>query len=240
VWQRFELHHNGALKKPVLLVSVSTSIPQYRPLYSHARELAAYMMKKMKFVPLASLYSSALPAEVSVREDGTVSLMVNSFYLNRGERDIILFGGDSSPFDDQYEFCDTVLDYAERLGVKELYSVGARWTEAPIPASHTPEVIGFSTDSEGVEELKSKGVGVIKGEPAPFFASMVVGLAKEHGMRGYKISVNHGEPSPHTRSVARMLGVLSKMIGFEIDLTELQTPKEVVTSPQPTGSNIYH
>jgi len=124
--------------------------------------------------------------------------------------------------------------------VKELYSVGARWTEAPIPASQDSAVIGFSTDADGVEELKSRGVGIIKDEPAPFFASMAAGLAKEHGMRGYKTSVNHGEPGPHVRSVARILEVLSRMIGFEIDMMGLQPSKEVARSPQPTGTDIYH
>ncbi len=240
MWQKLEIHHDGVLTKPVLLVSVSTSIPQYRPLYSHARELATYMLNKMKFEPLASLYSSALPPEVEIREDGTVSLAVNHFYLNRGERDIVLFAGDSSPFDDQYGFTDVVLSYAKSLGVKEMYSVGTRWSEAPLPPSQTPELIGFATDAVGVEELKSKGVRLIKDEPAPFFASMVVGLSKEYGMRGYKVSVNHGEPIPHTRSVTRMLDLLSKMIGFEIDLTGLQLAKETSPIPQPEGSGIYH
>ncbi len=194
----------------------------------------------MKFVPLASLYSSALPPEVEIREDGTVSLIVNRFHLSRGNRDVVLFAGDSSPLDEQYEFADAVLSYAKSLGVKEMYSVGTRWTEAPLPPSQTPELIGFSTDAVGVEELKSKGVGLIKDEPAPFFASMVVGLSKEYGMRGYKVSVNHGEPIPNTRSVTRMLELLSKMIGFEIDLAGLQVAKETIPSPQPEGSGIYH
>jgi len=240
VWQKLEIHRNGVLQDPVLLVSVSTSIPQYRPLYSHGRELASYMLSKMKFEPLASIYSSALPPEVEIREDGTVSLAVNHFYLNKGKRDIVLLAGDSSPFDDQYEFTDVVLSYAKRLGVKEMYSVGTRWTEAPSAASQITDVLGFATDPEGVEQLKSNGVKLIRDEPAPFFASMVVGLAKEYGMRGYKVSVNHGEPLPHARSVGRMLEVLSKMIGFQIDLVGLQAPADLTPNPQPGGSEIYH
>lgn len=240
MWQRLTTHHDGELNKPVLIVSVSTSIPQYRALYSHARELATYMLNKMKFVPLASLYSSALPPEVEIREDGTVSLAVNHFYLSRGERDIVLFAGDSSPFDDQYEFTDAVLSFAKSLGVREMYSIGTRWTEAPLTPTQTTEVMGFATDPEGVEELKSNGVKLIKDEPAPFFASMVVGLAKGYGMRGYKVSVNHGEPTPHARSVAKMLEVLSKMIGFEIDLVGLRPPDDISPSPQPGGSDVYH
>ena len=240
MWKKLEVHRDGALEKPALLVSLSTSIPQYRALYSQARELANYMMKKMKFVPLASLYSSALPPEVAVREDGTVSLVVNQFHLHRGRRDIVLFEGDSSPLDDQYGFTDAVLAYARRLGVGEIYSIGARWTEAPAPPDQAPAVLGFATDLVGVKELKSPGVELIKDEPAPFFASMVVGLAKGYAMRGYKVSVNHGEPLPHPRSVASMLQVLSKMLGFEIDLAELQTTKGPLSAKQPDEGSIYH
>src|SRR5712691_10403166 len=113
------------------------------------------MQKKMKFVALASLYSSALPPEVEVREDGTVSLTVIRFYLCRGEKDLVLLAGDSSPLDDQYQFTDAVLEYAKKLGVKEMYSVGPRWTEAPAYPSQAPEVLGFASDSAGVEDLRS-------------------------------------------------------------------------------------
>ncbi len=239
MWQRLEIHRAPTLKKPVLLVSLSTSIPQYRAMYSQARELANYMLKKMKFVPLASLYSSALPPEVEVREDGTVSLTVIRFYLKRGERDLVLLAGDSSPLDDQYQFTDAVLEYAKKLGVKEMYSVGPRWTEAPVNPSQALEVLGFASDSAGVEDLRTNGVELIKEEPAPFFASMVVGMAGGYGMRGFKVSVNHGEPLPHTRSVVKMLEVLSKMIGFEIDLAELQPATEASPNLRADGSGVY-
>ena len=78
--------------------------------------------------------------------------------------------------------------------MREVYSIGARWTEAQLSPDQTPAVLGFATDLVGVKQLKSNGVELIKDEPAPFFASMVVGLAREYAMRGYKVSVNHGEP----------------------------------------------
>ena len=40
-------------------------------------------------------------------------------------------------------------------------------------------------------------------------------------MRGYKLGVDHGEPLPHPRSVALIVGVLSKMLGLDIDVKEL-------------------
>jgi proteasome assembly chaperone (PAC2) family protein len=40
-------------------------------------------------------------------------------------------------------------------------------------------------------------------------------------MRGYKLGVDHGEPMPHPKSLIQITGVVSKMLGLDIDLKEL-------------------
>ncbi len=238
---KLDARRAARLKDGVLLVSVSTSIPQYQALYSHGRILAEYMRKKMKFERIASLYSSSLPPEVVSKEDGTVGLPACHFYLHESAKDIVLFSGDSSPYEDQFEFTRCVLSFAHERGVKEVFSVGARWTEPPLSPVETPAVLGFATDSSGVERLKTSGVAVISNEPAPFFASIVVGLAPSYGMAGYKISVNHGEPAPHPRSVAGMLQAFSKMVGFEVDVKDLRVQQTAASPPPRTDvGGIYH
>lgn len=228
-------------RRPVMVVAVSTSAPQYRQLYSQGRELAKHMLENMKFEEAAVMHSSAFPPEVLVRGDGMSTLLACRAYVSRGKRDILLLAGDSSPMEDQYEFTRTILAFAKRAGVKELYSVGARWAENPVPQFQEPEVNGFASDGEGMEELKRRGVKIIEAEPAPFFASLIVGLAKEYGIRGYKLSVDHGEPAPHPRSVARMLEVLGPMAGFRVSLDDLRT--QMVEPPPtrpPSPAGIYH
>lgn len=224
-----------------MLVAVSTSVPQYRPLYSQGRELAKHLLEKMKFEEVAVMHSSAFPPEVLVRGDGVSTLLSCKVYVNRGRRDLLLFAGDSSPMEDQFEITRAVLSFAKQAGVKELYSVGARWAENPVPQFQEPEVNGFASDDAGAKALKEHGVKIIEAEPAPFFSSLVVGLAKDYGIRGYKVSVDHGEPSPHPRSLVRMLEVLAAMIGFEISLDDL---KAQITEPPPAkvpnAGTIYH
>jgi proteasome assembly chaperone (PAC2) family protein len=241
LWLDLEESDVGKLNTPAMLVAVSTSIPQYRPLYSQARELGDYMIKKMKFEKFATLRSSAFPPEVLLREKGISSLPECSFYVARGKNDLILFAGDTSPMDEQHEFAQFLLEKAGKLGVEELYSVGARWAENPLPPESDPQATGFATDAAGVAKLKKHGVRILGGEPAPFFSSMVVAMAKDHGIRGYKLSVDHGEPSPHIRSVMKMLEILSSMVGFEVDLDELKAKALPVTpAREPKGSSIYH
>jgi len=241
MWLDFEKARVPILKNPAMVVAVSTSMQQYKAMYSQARELGDYMLKNMRFTRIATIRSSAFPPEVLVREGGISTLPECHFDLSQEGRDLILFSGDSSPMDGQYEFAITLLDFARELGVKELYSVGARWAENPLAAEVEPEPNGFSTDRVGVTKLKKNGVKIVAEEPAPFFASMVVGMAREHGIRGYKLSVDHGEPSPHTRSVARLLEVLSAMIGFKVRLEERKRQSQNSPPPQreTSGSTIY-
>ena len=229
------------VRNGVLLVSVSTSIPQYKALYSHGKVLADYLTRKIKFERIASLYSSSLPPEVVTKDDGTIGLPACHFYLHKSKRDLVLFSGDSSPYEDQYEFTDSVLTFARELGVKEVFSIGTRWSDPPLPPAEAPALIGFATDTNGIERLKFNGVALISNEPAPFFASIIVGLAAAYGMTGYKISVNHGEPAPHHRSVSRMLEVIGRMVGFEIDVKDLQVQvADTAASPRSDASDIYH
>ena len=241
MWIDYEGREDVSLRSPSMVVAVSTSMPQYRALYSQARELGDYMLKKMKFEKIGTVRTSAFPPEVLVREDGVSTLPECSFYVNRGKCDLVLFVGDTSPMDEQYEFAQFLLDRAERMGVKELFSVGARWTENPLPPEAEPLATGFATDSKGVARLKKLGVKILGDEPAPFFASMVVAMAKDYGIRGYKLSVDHGEPSPHVKSVVKLLGILSSLAGFELDTVDLRSKALPTSNPWQQGnSSIYH
>ena len=241
MWVDFDRSVATGLKNPALIVAISTSLPQYRALYSQARESGRFMLSKMDFSRIATIHSSCLAPEVTVGDDGVATLLGCYLHLARGKRDIVLLTGDSSPMEDQYQFARMVLSYAKELGVKEMYSIGARWAENPLSPEAEPQPNGFATDEVGVGSLKKVGVKIIQEEPAPFFASIVVGLAAEYGMRGYKISVDHGEPSPHPRSVARILGTLSALVGFELSTEELRSlPPTPPQATQVGDDSIYH
>jgi proteasome assembly chaperone (PAC2) family protein len=221
MWERLEVDVRPAVEDSVLLVALSTMVPQYEPLYSHARELSRFLLRKMEFKRFATLYSSSLPADVAIGDDGLARLRSNNFYSCAGKRRMIMLAGDGSPFDDQQEYAHSVLSYASQLGAKEVVSIGARWSESPVPPGLPLRPVGFATDAAGVKELEGLGVTITRSEPGPFFPNLVVGMADEYGMRGYKLGVDHGEPLPHPRSLIQIIGVLSKMLGFDIDVREL-------------------
>jgi len=80
MWERLEVDAKPAVEDSVLLVALSTMAPQYEPLYSHARELSRFLLRKMEFKRFATLYSSSLPADVEIGEDGLARLRSNNFY----------------------------------------------------------------------------------------------------------------------------------------------------------------
>src|SRR5271157_4627056 len=171
MWMDMKTSPRKKFVRPALLVSVSTSIPQYKALYSQAKELSKYLLSSMKFEEVAVMHSSAFSPEVIVNDDGISVLPSCRVYAHKGKTDLLLFAGDASPMDDQLEFTKMLLDFARKAGVREIYSVGARWSETPIPPFDEPKVKGFATDKEGVKRLKSSGVEILGSEPAPFFAS---------------------------------------------------------------------
>ncbi len=224
MWNKLESTHElKDLRNPVLLVSVSTSNPQFRLLYSQARELGKYLLKKLDFKQVATLYSSAMSPEIRISRNGIAGMLSNNFYLHSGKiRDYLLFAGHSSPVESEYEYGEVVLDYAKSIGVKELISFGARWSQPVLSPLEAPRVLGFGTDETAVNNLKEAGVVILKSESAYYFANLIVPLAKIHGMRAYKLSVDHGEPTPHPKTLSALITVLSKMIDLEIDSSDLE------------------
>ncbi len=248
MWERLEVEGRPAVEDSVLVVALSTMVPQYEPLYSHARELARFLLRKMEFTRFATLYSSSLPADVAIGDDGLARLRSNSFYSCAGKRRIIMLAGDGSPFDDQQEYANSVLSYARQLGAREVISIGARWSESPVPAGLPLSPVGFATDAAGVKELEKLGVTITRSEPGPFFANLVVGMAPDYGMKGYKLGVDHGEPLPHPRSLLKIIEVLSQMLDFEVDVKELvararelerQRPEEALPDVRRERGGIY-
>jgi len=224
LWNKLEITTEPKdLRDPVLLISVSTSNPQFRLLYSQARELGKYLLKKLDFKQIATLYASAMSPEIRISRSAIASMLSNNFYLCSGnKRDYILFAGHSSPVESEYEYAEVVLDYAKTLGVKELISFGARWSQPVLSPLESPKVLGFGTDETAVTNLKAAGVAILKSEPAFYFANLIVPFAKIHGIRGYKLSVDHGEPTPHPKTLMAFISAISKMIDLEIDSSDLE------------------
>ena len=222
MWDKWEVHGKPDLKGASMIITLTTSMPQYLMLYSQGRELAEYLKNHLHVKHFATYYSDSMPPDCLIRSDGTAGLYSCEFHYFEGRtgKRIILLSGESSPQTEMYWFADRVLSFARDLGVKEMFSIGTRWTESPT-IEMKPQVLGFGSDADAVDRLRRNGVRILSDEQAPYFGSLVVGMSKLYGITGYKLSVNHGEPRPHPRSVKALLQVLFSLLDFMIDTTEL-------------------
>ena len=144
VWERLEIDDQAELEammtatttvaqETVLLVALSTMVPQYQALYSHAKELSKFLLGQLDFKKVATMYSSTLPPEVVIEGSGLMRMHSNQFYTYPGIRRVVMLAGDGSPFDDQQEYAHSVLSFARLWGPRRSYpsARGGRSPRAP-------------------------------------------------------------------------------------------------------------
>ena len=89
-----------------------------------------------------------------------------------------------------------------------------------------PKITGFASDEEGAKRLGDNGITITRNESAFYFGNLIVPVSKFHGIRAFKISVDHGEPSPNPESVIAFLSVLSRMFNLTVDVADLREQSE--------------
>lgn len=217
-----------------MIVALSTGLPQYFMLYSQARELSSYLLEHIQSLKLATYYTSAMEEFVNVGDDAVAKLPGYEIYQLKPNRtpgstdEILLLTGYASPREHIYEFCDRVLTKAvEKWKVGTLVSVGARWADEPTePILSSSRVYGFGGSEAESSIIRKLGLPEHPAEVAPYFANVIASMAPLYGVMGFNLSVDHGEPRPHPRQLQAIIAALSKLLGFSLDVTDLDAEAE--------------
>jgi len=138
------------------------------------------------------------------------------------EGDLVIFVGEAQPATRNYQFANEILDFAQRLGVGQIYTFAA----AVVPEfTEKPRVWAAATDTELLGELEAGGL-VLKGN---FYIAgmngLLLSLAKEKGIKGICLL---GETPRYLSEVGNpvasqsLLQALTKILKIEIDMTELE------------------
>jgi uncharacterized protein len=159
------------------------------PGIGHAGKLAAdHMIDELEATKFAEVYSHHFPPQVFVDEDGLVENMMNEFYylksLGENNRDYIILVGNSQALspEGQYQLSGDVLDFVEKYGVKEMYTLGGLATGHPIEKSR---VFGAATDIEIIETLKELDIEIRSADGGIVGASgLLLGLAMLRNIKG--------------------------------------------------------
>jgi uncharacterized protein len=147
-----------------------------------------FIIDKTEAVKLYDISSYTMPHSVFVNEDNLIELPSIELYYKKsaGKRpDLLLLTGDVQPIDEQscYEFCDNILDLAEKLGVSEIITTGGiGLQEAP----KTPRVFCTGADKAIIKRYctdtgaSNKIYGVVG--PIVGVSGILLGLSKKRGI----------------------------------------------------------
>ncbi len=141
----------------------------------------------------------------------------------KGQGDLAVFIGESQPPPGKnVAFCARLLDDAQKLGVREVYTFASMATDM-LPSSPS-RVVGVATDGAGVEMLKGHGVALLESGRISGLNGVFLAAAAERGLRGIGLL---GEiPAmaaqiPYPKASRTVLETFAALSGVEVDLAEL-------------------
>jgi uncharacterized protein (TIGR00162 family) len=182
---------------------------------------ADHMLDELNAKKFAEIYSPYLPPQVSIQDDGTIQLVNNELYFWKGkENDLILFLGDFQGItpDSQYQISERVIEIGKEFNLSKIFTLGGLGTGNIVK---TPKVFGAATDKNLVKELKKYGV-IFRGGGAIFGAAgLLIGLGMRKNIPGVCLmGETHGQIID-AKSAEAVLEILTKILGIEMDMTEL-------------------
>jgi proteasome assembly chaperone (PAC2) family protein len=191
---------------------------------------AKYLVEKLNAVEIGEIEPINFfePMGVTVRDNVVDSprFPESKFYYwqsrSNREQSLVIFIGEEQPGFKGYELVNCVLDVAQRFKVARVYSCAAAVTR--IHHSEEMKVWGAATTSKLVDELSKHNV-ILRGNlRIAGLNGLILGMVKERGMEGICLL---GEVPAYATQIANpraslaVLGILTKMLGIELDLTEL-------------------
>ncbi|MBV8879576.1 MAG: PAC2 family protein [Planctomycetaceae bacterium] len=138
-------------------------------------------------------------------------------------RDVVVLIGEAQPPAGKLAFCGRLLDYAERLGVREVYTFAAMADDVPLRAP--ARVLGVATSLEEREKLQRTGVDLMPSGRITGLNGVLLGAVSQRGLQGIGLL---GEmpalmtPIPFAKASCAVLQVFSQLTGIPIELQELE------------------
>ncbi len=138
-------------------------------------------------------------------------------------REIVVLIGEAQPPAGKLAFCGRLLDYADRLGIREVYTFAAMADEVSLRSP--PRVFGVATHSVGREKLRDAGVPILSSGRIAGLNGVLLGVAAQRGFQGLGLL---GEmpalvtPIPFAKASAAVLEAFQRLSGIQVELQELE------------------
>ncbi|UCD07492.1 MAG: proteasome assembly chaperone family protein [Candidatus Aenigmatarchaeota archaeon] len=193
------------------------------------RVAVGYLIEELGAKKFAQLYSEHFFPFVMLHENYQIHLLKNEFYYWKakkpGQRDLILLIGDCQSLSTHghYEIIETILNFVEKFGVKEMFTIGGLATGE---IEDKPKVLGAVSHKELAKKYGKFGIDFSAGERVGYIvgaSGLFLGLGKERGMKGVcMLGETSGFPivtDPKAADV--VLEALTKILKIKIDTTKL-------------------
>ena len=191
--------------------------------------VARYLKDKLRAVEIGEIEPVNFfePVGVTVRNNviENPSFPESKFYYWRNKetgKGLVLFIGEEQPSSKGYELVNSILDVAQQLKVKRIYSCAA--AVAKIHPSEEPKVWGVATKQAIITELGKYNV-ILRGNlRIAGLNGLILGIAKERDIEGICLLgevPTYGTQMANPKASLVVLRVLIKILGIDVDLTEL-------------------
>ncbi|MEM0090883.1 MAG: PAC2 family protein [Nitrososphaerota archaeon] len=189
-----------------------------------AKVAVSYLLTKLNLKRVCRLYSPYFPSVGFIR-DGRLVFSFSDIYLAKSPRPMLLLYGNAQPMTSygQYEFCEKVLDIAQRFGCKFVVTLGGYGREL---VSDKRMVFCSSTDRNVLERWIKKIGGLRYSGQIIGVAGLLVTLASMRNMSGLSILVETNGLAPDFFGAMRAIESLNKLLDINIrpkDLEELSS-----------------
>jgi uncharacterized protein (TIGR00162 family) len=194
------------------------------------RVAVGYLIEELGAKKFAQLYSEHFFPFVMLHDNFQVHLLKNEFYYWKakkpGQRDLILLVGDCQSLSTHghYEIIEKVLDFVEKYGVKEMFTIGGLATGE---MEDHPKIFGAVSDKELTKKYTKFGIDFSAGEKVGYIvgaSGLFLGLGKERGMKGVcMLGETSGFPIVTDPKAAEViLDSLTKILKIKIDMSKLE------------------
>jgi uncharacterized protein (TIGR00162 family) len=193
------------------------------------RVAAGYMVEELKAKKFADLYSEWFFPFVMLQKKYKIHLLKNEFFYvkakKKGQRDLVFLVGDCQSLSPQghYEVSEKILDFAEKIGVTEIITIGGLATGE---INGKSKVIGAVTDEKMLLKYKKFGIDFDAGDKVGYIVGAVgllLGLWKQRDKDGLcLLGQTSGFPIvTDPKAAENILIVLTKVLNMQLDMKKL-------------------
>ena len=220
---------SGILMNPLTTLTHPWLIAVWPGIGNVAINAGFYLMSKLGMSVLSELQTSSLfdieHVEVQKGILHTGRRPRSRFFLYSDpekKRDIVLFLGEGQPPIGKYQYCQSIVEYAQKLKVERIYTFAAMATQ--MHPEHPSKVFVAATNEQNLEELQSQDVQVLEDGHIGGLNGVLLGVAAEKGLHGACLlgEMPHiFSQLPFPKASQAILEVFTSFTGIEIDFTEL-------------------